>query len=593
MGCLVSAASCPHAKVCPGCALIDRPYAVGLETKQARVARAFARHAALAELAIDPIAAADPIVGYRRRAKLPVAGARIGAFAPKTHAVVDVPECRVLAPEIASVLDQLRRLLSQPPPELAPALGALVAVDARAASGRVLLTLIVDRDQDVPETSLAPLAHTLLESASELAGVSVSRGSKGGPSLLGDAPRPLAGPSELVERVGGVELLAVPGAFTQVHAGQAERIATIAADHLRAKLGALDGAGVIDLYGGSGALGLSLAEQGARVTIVESYAPAANAARRAAEKYGQRVRVVAEDASRFLASEGRAVDALVVNPPRRGVDPTARAKIAELRPKALAYVSCHPETLARDLAHFALLGLATERALPLDMIPLTEEVETVALLVSREPPPPRVRFEDDELLVVDKPPHEPTTPQGEHTSSLLARVRKLPGCERAAPLHRLDSTTSGVCVFGKTPRACADWAERWPSARKRYRALAVGITREQGTINRPLFEQRTAKAARTRYVRTAVVAGHSLLDVFPEQGRKHQIRRHLAGIGHPIAGDARHGRRASNRHFAEAHTLDRPFLHCARIEIGERMFESALAGDLAAVLDSMSSRADR
>src|SRR5690606_17541630 len=116
-------------------------------------------------------------------------------FAPKTHAVVDVPECRVLAPEIASVLDQLRRLLSQPPPELAPALGALVAVDARAASGRVLLTLIVDRDQDVPETSLAPLAHTLLESASELAGVSVSRGSKGGPSLLGDAPRPLAGPS--------------------------------------------------------------------------------------------------------------------------------------------------------------------------------------------------------------------------------------------------------------------------------------------------------------------------------------------------------------------------------------------------------------
>ena len=99
--------------------------------------------------------------------------------------------------------------------------------------------------------------------------------------------------------------------------------------------------------------------------------------------------------------------------------------------------------------------------------------------------------------------------------------------------------------------------------------------------------------ARTRYRRLDVAGGHSLLRVQPDQGRTHQIRRHLASIEHPVLGDARYGHAASNRHFEQKHGLDRAFLHLARVELaasGGRdplVLEAPLAGDLEAVLRAL------
>src|SRR5262249_26062591 len=86
-------------------------------------------------------------------------------------------------------------------------------------------------------------------------------------------------------------------------------------------------------------------------------------------------------------------------------------------------------------------------------------------------------------------------------------------------------------------------------------------------------------------------SGHSVLRVIPDGGRPHQIRRHLAAIGHPILGDERYGHVPTNRYFEEKHGLDRTFLHLLRIEIshphnGTRLlFESTLPGDLRAPLE--------
>jgi 23S rRNA-/tRNA-specific pseudouridylate synthase len=99
-----------------------------------------------------------------------------------------------------------------------------------------------------------------------------------------------------------------------------------------------------------------------------------------------------------------------------------------------------------------------------------------------------------------------------------------------------------------------------------------------------------------------VIGGHSLVRVQIETGRTHQIRRHFAGIGHPVIGDGRYGDRATVTHFALRHGLDRPFLHCARIALQlaggpsavearacarEQNIEAPLAADLAQVLDSL------
>ena len=91
-----------------------------------------------------------------------------------------------------------------------------------------------------------------------------------------------------------------------------------------------------------------------------------------------------------------------------------------------------------------------------------------------------------------------------------------------------------------------------------------------------------------------MASGHSVLRVIPEQGRTHQIRRHLASIGHPVLGDDRYGHAPTNRFFEEKNGLDRTFLHCVRLEFehpdtGTRhIVEAPLTGDLRAVLERTS-----
>jgi len=259
----------------------------------------------------------------------------------------------------------------------------------------------------------------------------------------------------------------------------------------------------------------------------------------------------------------------------------------------VAYVSCDPETLARDLDHLSRLGYATASLRPLDMIPLTDEVETVALLRRAGLPLPRIAYETSELLVVEKGPHEPITPQGEYAGSLLSRVRRIPGAESAVPVQRLDVGTSGLVTFARRAELVPRWDRALASSTTRiiYVAAVRGVTPSKGAITRDLREDGKLHAARTRYRRLAVAAGHSVLRVVPEQERTHQVRRHFAAIGHPVLGDDRYGHTMTNRYFEEKNGLDRSFLHCVRLEFdhpdtgARQIVEAALPGDLRAVLE--------
>jgi len=265
----------------------------------------------------------------------------------------------------------------------------------------------------------------------------------------------------------------------------------------------------------------------------------------------------------LLLERKLAADAIVVNPPRRGLDPGVRVALAALEPELIAYVSCWPVTLARDLDHFVRLGYRARSIRPFDMIPLSDQVEALAILARSDIPRVRVVDRWGELVVVEKPAH--VVPQ-----DFVVSVRALPGLERAEPVHHLERDGSGVGVFATH----AEVAHGVPTLT--YRVLARGITRDSGVVNRD--------GLRTRYRRRAVLGGHSLLDVETVGAKKHAISRHLSGIGHPIVGDERHGHAPTNRHFVEKHGLDRSFLHVARATLDDRVAESALPGDLAAVL---------
>jgi 23S rRNA (uracil1939-C5)-methyltransferase len=163
-------------------------------------------------------------------------------------------------------------------------------------------------------------------------------------------------------------------------------------------------------------------------------------------------------------------------------------------------------------------------------------------------------------------------------------------------VHRLDIGTSGLVVFVKDETLLGPWVTGMalPTTRKIFVAAARGVTPSKGAITRDLREDGVLYTARTRYRRLAVASGHSVLRVIPEQGRTHQIRRHLSAIGHPVIGDDRYGHPPTNRFFEEKNGLDRAFLHCVRIEIdhptkqARLVVEAPLPGDLRAVLERTS-----
>lgn len=243
------------------------------------------------------------------------------------------------------------------------------------------------------------------------------------------------------------------------------------------------------------------------------------------------------------------------------------------------------------------------------------------LLGDRErkaPPPPKVDLselkilhEDDWILIIDKP-----SGMAAHTGSGVtggtvvdvARAYLGPKAERngfsASPAHRLDRETSGIIIVAKRRPAMVHFTDVFTrhTAKKKYLVLVKGkMPKSNGLIDLPLAEhQQTAESrerrgvnmqeARTRWEVLSQNSHAAFLACTIETGRTHQIRRHFAAIGHPVAGDSKHGDFAFNREVKAKWGLKRLFLHATRLEFphpegGKRMVvETKLPDDLLEVL---------
>lgn len=208
--------------------------------------------------------------------------------------------------------------------------------------------------------------------------------------------------------------------------------------------------------------------------------------------------------------------------------------------------------------------------------------------INLPPPPPsplspeaiplNIIYEDNDLLVVDKPAGLPIQPAPGHYShtlvnAILSYLPHLPESDdslRPGIVHRLDKDVSGVMVVAKNSVAQVSLINQFKSRTvvKAYLALVKGhLTPDEGVIEAPIgrdprHRKRMAvvaegKEARTQYSVIKYVGDYTLVEVRPETGRTHQIRVHLSAIGYPVVGDSVYGVKSPH--------LSRPFLHACRL----------------------------
>lgn len=357
---------CPVAAECGGCQWQQLPYAEQLKWKQQLFTETLVRQAGIASEVIKPIVAAPSEWGYRSRVQVKCFYSRngfiTGFYRPKSRFVVAVERCPLMADELNNLLGILRSALKERPlsrqiPQIDLALGA-------DKSLRVVVHFTGTERAALIEI-LSPLAqlHTF--------DLCIQYGPKA-------KLHQVVGRGELSISVDQPEIVLnyAAGGFAQVNLEQNKQLvqAVIAAAHLNGD------EKVLDLYCGMGNFSLPLARRAALVTGVEDFAPSIAMARRNAADNGlTNVDFQVMSSEQALKHRTDKFDLLVLDPPRAGAFDVA--KQLSTQPVAnVIYVSCDPQTLARDVQHLVQSGYSFVASTPFDMFPQTYHLESLTVL---------------------------------------------------------------------------------------------------------------------------------------------------------------------------------------------------------------------
>lgn len=379
---------CILADRCGGCTLQALDDRAQERWKQQLVAQTLQRLGGVT-LPPQPLIPAPQPLGYRNRAVIPLerddqGKLRAGYYRRGSHQIVNMNRCPVLDPRLDAMVAPLKADLESSgwPVDrhgTAHQAGAglrHLALRIGRRSGERLLTLVASH---AALPGLSEWAARWMERWPELVGVTLNLQPAPDNRLFGSDNRTIRGRGWLLDSFAGVELQIGPDTFFQVCSEQAERVVAL----LRQELGAPPGR-LVEGYCGIGTFSLPLAQSGWRVRGIESHGGTVALARANAVRNHLSERCtfvegdVAAELEQALASAPRAT---LLDPPRKGLQEAVVATLLRHRPPLVAYLSCDPATLARDLARLGGEGgYGVSAVHPLDFFPNTSHVETLAIL---------------------------------------------------------------------------------------------------------------------------------------------------------------------------------------------------------------------
>lgn len=377
---------CPHYGRCGGCDCRHMSYEEELRFKLGRVNDAL-RRIGKQTVSVSEIVGCERIEGYRNKAIFAVSEQEgrpvYGFYRPRSHQLVPVGRCLLQTELSCRTADTLCCFMGSqhiPAYDEQSGRGLVRHVFCRqSVHGRDAVACIVAAGGFGAKTG--DLVAELRRNCPELTGIVLNVNKSRGNTVLAGEFYPLWGKAEVRDSLLDLWFEVSPRAFFQINPPQAEKLYRKAVSYAVETPEDL----VLDLYCGAGTISLCLAREAAKVIGTEIVPEAVENARSNAAQNGisnaEFLCADAGQAAAMLAERGVMPDAVVVDPPRRGMDESAISAIASMGPGRVVYVSCDPATLARDVLRFQAQGYALEQAAAVDMFPRTAHVEVVCQLV--------------------------------------------------------------------------------------------------------------------------------------------------------------------------------------------------------------------
>jgi len=377
-----SAVPCKVYKKCGGCRFLDVSYEEHLKHKEKQVKELCGKFGSF-----EPIMVRSNPSHYRHKVHAVFGEDRrhniiSGTYEEKTHKIVQVDNCLLENQEADRIILTIRKLLKSfkiKPYNEDTGFGLFRHVLIRCGrnTGEILVILVL-ASPILPSKN--NFVKALLKEHPEITTVVLNVNNRGTSMVLGEKDYVIYGKGYIEDTLCGKTFRISPQSFYQVNPEQTEVLYNKAMEYA-----GLTGKEVVfDAYCGTGTIGLIASEHAKQVIGVEvNKAAVADARLNAKRNAVKNITFYEKDAGQFMvqmAEERTTVDVVFMDPPRSGSDEAFLSSLVKLAPKRVVYVSCNPETLARDLEYLKKHGYGMKKGVAVDMFPWTGHVETVCLL---------------------------------------------------------------------------------------------------------------------------------------------------------------------------------------------------------------------